>query len=1024
MDSLIRFFVTNWRFSLLATLLTLVVGMLSLGMLRKEAFPPVNFAVVGISTNYPGASPEEVQDRVTQVIEDELQGINGLKRVRSLSRSEFSEITIEIDIDTENTEVIVNDIQKAVQRASARLPSELREDPLVIEIKADEIPIFEVAIVGSNENRRRDELAEKLEEQFEDIKSVASVQIVGSAKKELQILLDAQRLHQMQVSIGEVVQNLPTQLKNNPAGFLDDKKDVSLVRVLGKQTTPKGIGELIVRSNDSGQNVKVKELGLVRMGNARPQVLTRINAEEATLLTVTKKSTADAITLVHAVQDELEKFKTTAGPDYKFSIYNNEGKRVENRLDIVNFNAISGIIVVLLILFLFLPGKVGLFSAMSLPICALGTVSFMIWQDAQFNIITMIALVICLGNLVDNSVVISEHYTSLRENGEKAADSAIASAKQFWIPFTASTITIISAFLPMIVTKGVMGQFIRWIPIIVTIALTLSLIESLTLLPARLQFLNPKPKVAHEKSWFGKVEAMFGRFIELTLHHKTKTLLGLSLLIGSGFVVTGVFNRFELFAAEGVEYYFARFEMEPQTSIFQTDEVAKQLSEEIKAKFPPEQLLAIVAKSGVSQVDPSDPKGKSGENVGIITIGIHPDWAPKLNIQETLANLRLIPKKPKMTKLTFEPMEGGPPIGRPLTLTLRSNNYEEMSKLTADLMVEIEKIDGVVDLDTDEQTTGTEYKFLPNRDLIARTSLNTDAVGLNISTALKGTPVAELTEGGRQYDVVVKFESSDATSVETIRDMKISNSFGNYVPLSRLGEFEKGPAPKTQRNFDFKRSITISSDVDVNKISALALTDQVRGIVNTKIAEYKDVSAVFGGEEESTNESLQSLGIALIIAIFGIFATLVFVFKSFLKPFIILTTIPLGLVGVFYAFAVGQRPLSFLAFIGIVGLSGVVINSAIILVDYIEELRASRKDLDLDHILVLASKQRLRAVMATGLTTVVGLLPTAFGLGGYDPILIPITLALSWGMIIGTVLSLVWIPSFYSVLFARKTKKA
>jgi multidrug efflux pump subunit AcrB len=335
-------------------------------------------------------------------------------------------------------------------------------------------------------------------------------------------------------------------------------------------------------------------------------------------------------------------------------------------------------------------------------------------------------------------------------------------------------------------------------------------------------------------------------------------------------------------------------------------------------------------------------------------------------------------------------------------------------------MNDIAKIEGVVDLDSDDQETGIEYKFIPNRDLIARTALSTDAVGLNISTALKGTAVAQLTEGGREFDVVVKFESQDATTVESIQQMKVTNSQGNYIPLNRLGEFEKGKAPKTQKNFDFKRSITISSDVDVSKMSALQLTDQVRGLLEPKMANYKDVSVIFGGEEESTNESLQSLGIALIMALFGIFATLVFVFKSFLKPMIILTTIPLGLVGVFYAFAANQRPLSFLAFIGIVGLSGVVINSAIILVDYIEELRNSRTDLTLDQILVLASKQRLRAVLATGLTTVVGLLPTAFGLGGYDPILIPITLALSWGMIIGTVLSLVWIPSFYSILFSSK----
>jgi multidrug efflux pump subunit AcrB len=235
--------------------------------------------------------------------------------------------------------------------------------------------------------------------------------------------------------------------------------------------------------------------------------------------------------------------------------------------------------------------------------------------------------------------------------------------------------------------------------------------------------------------------------------------------------------------------------------------------------------------------------------------------------------------------------------------------------------------------------------------------------------------------------------------------------------LTSLGQFTKGQAPKTKKKFEYKNSITITSEVDNVNVTSQSANDLARDIFLKMSDKYPLVSAIFGGEEESTNESLQSLQIALILALFGIFATLVFTFGSYSQSILVLSTIPLGLVGVFYSFTVISRPLSFLAFIGVVGLTGVVINSAIILVDYIRELQAQRgAQVSLKELLIEASGKRLRAVLATGLTTVVGLLPTAFGLGGYDAILVDITLALSWGMIIGTILTLIWIPAGFLIL--------
>ncbi len=1023
MNAIFRFFVVNWKFSILTTVFTLLIGLLSLGLLQRESFPPVNFAVVSVQTIYPGASPEEVHDKVTKQIEDQLRGLEGIKDVRSISQSESSEITVRIDIDGVDSEQVVADIQRAVQRASAKLPPEVIEAPRVLEINAKEIPVLEVALVGPNENRQRDKLADRLKEIIEDVSGVSNVRLVGYLDRELQVLLDQQKLIKYGVALSEVYSSLSQQVKNIPSGYLDDKSSIGLVRVIGKSLSPEKIEKTGVRSNDSGVQITIKDIGNVVEGGVRPRVLTRVNGQEATLVVTTKKADVDALGTLNEVQVRIDDFTKQLPANYQLIRYNDEGARITNRLDIVSFNALSGMLVVLLVLFLFLPGKVGLMSSLSLPICALGSVAFMILAGANFNIITMIALIICLGNLVDNSVVISENYTSLREAGVPAQDAAIQSAQQFWVPFTASTITIIAAFIPMLVTQGVMGQFIRWIPIIVSIALVLSLLESLILLPARLQFINPKPKsIDSPKSWFSKFEMFFALVIGKVVKRKYLTLVAMLALLFSGCAVTAVFNRFELFPAEGIEYYIGRFTAPAQTSIYQTDRIGAQIAEEVKNVISPEALASIVVRSGIQQTDPADPRAKVGENVGLALIAIKPKIAPSLDIKETLAKLNQIKKPSSLEKLNFEPIESGPPVGKPLTLTLRSSDYDQLSAIRTELLKALEPIPGIIGLEDDELNMGVEYQFVPKDVALSYTGISVERIGLNLRTALAGSVAAKLSEDGKDFDLVVRFSDTSRNQISDLTSLEIPSPRGPLVPLLGLGEFKKVASPMAQRNFDYRRAITISAEVDNIKLTSAQVNTVAREKFKGLSAKYPSVTAKFGGEEESTNESLRSLAIALVLAVFGIFATLVFTFSSFSLPILVLSTIPLGLVGVLFSFTIIHRPLSFLAFIGIVGLTGVVINSAIILVDYIRELRELEPTRPVGEILVLASTRRLRAVLATGLTTVVGLLPTAFGWGGYDAALVDITLALSWGMIVGTLLTLLWIPAGYLILEAIKTK--
>lgn len=1030
MKNLFRFFVENWRFTFILKVLVIIAGMLGLSQMRREAFPPVNFAAVAISTIYPGASPEEIEEKVTHIIEEELRGITGIKEVFSTSMPDRSDINVRIDIDRKDTDKIVNEIQRAVQRARGRLPAEVTEEPRVMEIKADEIPIIEVALTASQATltpQMRESLntwALKIKKDMEDINGVASVRLAGYQEKEFQVVVDPRKLRGYQVGITEVTQTLATRIKNTPAGYLRDAHTSEMVRVLSPIQDVKSIENLVVRSPDLTNTIRIGDLGFAQEGRKYPSVLARLNGLPAVLIVIAKKGESDAVTLVDEVELKLATIEKAIPTDLKLNIYNNEGERVKNRLEIVTDNALIGFIVVVLILFFFLPWKIGFISSLSLPLCVLGTIFFMVMQGANFNIITMMALIICLGNLVDNSVVISEYYTRLREKGVEAAEAASEAANKFWIPFTASTITIIAAFLPMLVTQGVMGQFIKWIPITVTCALLVSLFEALFLLPARLQFLNVKP-ASDTPSYFSKIEDRFARVIGFCVRNKWLTFASLIGLIISGFVASGLFNRFELFPADGIEYYVARFETPVQTSIMKTDTLAGLVSSAIKEQLDPKDFDNIVIRSGIQQVDPSDPATKIGENVGFALIAVKPDRAQFLNINTVLETLRKTKTPEGVSKLTFETINNGPPIGKPVTIRVRSNDLKKVSSITEKILTELKSRDGVYNVEQDVQVTGDEYALNVSEQASSATLINNEIVGLNLRSALQGFRAGELNRDGEEVEVLVKLDESQVTNIDSIKRLEILNRQNQLVPLTNIASFSKQPAPQFRKNFNFKRTITISAEVETEKITSQAINAHMEEFVKPLQTENPDVTIKFGGEEESTNESLTSLALALLMSLIGIFATLVFTFKSFSKPFLILTSIPLGLIGVCYAFIVDQRPLSFIAFIGVVGLSGVVINSAIILVDYIEELRQSMQGkMSLSEILVQASKERLRAVLATGLTTVVGLLPAAMGIGGFDSLLVPMTLALSWGMIIGTVLSLLWIPATYLILDGFRNRLA
>ncbi|PIK14987.1 efflux RND transporter permease subunit [Halobacteriovorax sp. JY17] len=1027
MKTISKFFIENSKLSIVLMLGMMIYGIMGLAKMNSESYPNVSFATAIVTTRYDGATAQDIETKITKPIEDEIRTVSGLKDVNSTSQSGLSTIVIRIDMDGSGVVVedVMSDIQKAVDRTN-KLPSDLIDRPKFNEIKSEEMPVFQIAVLGSNEGRLRDIISDHLKEEIEDNKLVKGVTLAGYTKRTFQIEVDNNLLNKHHIGMQELISKIQARNVNIPGGNLKQDKTQQLLRLEGKIKNTSELENILIRSNFSGQSIYLKDVAKVVDGEEDIKVKTRYNGEDATLLTIAKKAGADTIALVENVNKKLLEYEKLYKGKAEFKVFLNESIKVKDKLDVLANNAVSGLILVIVFLFIFLPGRIGLMASMSLPLAIMGTLGIMPAFGMNLNTITVLALVIALGMLVDNSVVISENFTRLRQDGKTSQEAALESIRSLWLPITATAFTTIAAFLPMLVTKGIMGQFIKWIPIVVTISLLLSLVESFFFLPMRLVSAGSSVKKDKDgnskKDWFHKFESKFEKFMEVLIKRRYIAAAGFSGLIIFALFMMTAGNKFILFPADQTEIYIARFELPNGTKLDETNDKLKTLTGKIKEVLG-EDVEHLVGRSGESKVQLTDPKASEGNNVGIVFIYVTEDAKLNLFYTTVLEKLRAGISKDGYKSLTFEAQVNGPPVGSDIEATFRSNDGEELDTLIGKVKERLGKVPGVIDLKVNDIIGDDEVFINIDYEKADQLGLNIFNAGDTVRSAISGRIISEVTLNNKDVDLRVSFKEEDRTDISKLKNVNIMDTRGNLVPLGTFAKFETKDGTPQIKRFDFKRSKTLAGSINEKKITAMEANQILLKTYEELRSDYPSVSLVFGGVAESTKESMESLAQASILAAIGIFAILVFLFKSYLRPLIIMMTIPLGLLGFSIAFATPvlsgymdrTRPISFLALIGIIGLAGIIVNSGIVLISFIDEMRAEGK-LSLHEILVKASGMRLRAVLVTSLTTVSGLFPTAYGVGGSDPTLVPMTLAMAWGLVSGTILTLSFIPPAYAIL--------
>ncbi|MEA3489294.1 MAG: efflux RND transporter permease subunit [Candidatus Omnitrophota bacterium] len=1022
--SLPRFSINNSLFVNLISVIIVIIGLIVAFGLSREVFPNVSFDIVSVTTTYPGATPEDMEKLITVPIEKEIKEVDGIKEMNSTSAVSTSLIYVKIDPDEPDKQKVVRDIQSAVDRVKD-LPRDINEDPVVTEVSSKQYPIIEVSLSGSMTEQKLQDYADALEDELEDIKGVGKIRKSGYRDREVQVLVDHEKIEEYYVSIDEIEQALASRNVSVPAGKIDTATTEYSVRTTGEFETAGEVGDVIIRANDSGNWLKIKDVARVEDTFKDEQIVNKTLGTRSINLVVMKKESGDAITIVAEARRTCAAFLKKAPEDLKISYVNDYAFYANRRLGVLRNNAWFGLVLVIGALLLFLQRRVALITVLGIPIAFLTTFIVMDIMGLTINMISMFGLVIVLGMLVDDGIIVAENAYRYMENGVPPREAAVKGTEEVMGAICAAVFTTIAAFSPLLFMTGIIGKFIRNIPIVVIIALLASLAEALIILPSHMaDFVRIKLDAAgnpvglsRDMPWFKSLIAFYTRIVKGVIRRKYRVLAGFTAVLITCGILSVTVLKFILFPSVGINYFFIRGEAPTGTPLHKASELIAPV-EEIVEQLPEDELDTYVTTVGKIEEDRQDPFAGQASNLVQITVYLTQSQDRKRQVEEIIADLREKTKDIKgFDELRFDMPEAGPPVGKPVEVKIRGEDFNTLDTIAGEYMDYLKTLDGTWDITWDHKPGKEELRVKVDNNKATIAGLSISRIAKTIRGVFQGNIATKIkpVKAEEETDVTVRFEAGkEGSDIDIFDEILVANKFGNLIPLKKVATIEKVPGTTVIHHLDGKRVVKASCNLDTDKTTSLKVNSMLEKKFRDIPDRYIGYSVKFGGEQEETIDSLKSLLRAFFFAFLVVYLILASFFKSLVQPFIVMLAIPFGLIGVIIAFLLHGMPLSFLAIMGIVGLNGIVVNDSIVLVAFINKLR--RSGMDRAESIVKAGQIRLRPVILTTITTAGGLSTVAYGIGGKDPFLVPMAMSLCWGLVFATFLTLIVIPCIYSII--------
>ncbi|MFC1521358.1 efflux RND transporter permease subunit [Elusimicrobiota bacterium] len=1026
-ENIIAYFAKRHLLTNLIYVCVLIGGIFAWQNTNKEEMPSVTFNRVRVSVSYPGAPAEDVEYFVAQPIEEKLRGLDGIYRVTSTCNVGQASISVELEHGLSNLDEAVMEIRNTV--LDVKLPDGVIDDPRIRVFKTSKKAIIDLALYHTQspilDIQTRAELqgyALALENRLLSLSAINSVNRRGYLQEEIQIKVDPKKLQRYDIPFNTVTAEISANHLRQPAGSIEAKGEPK-VTLHSELNTAQKLKDLIVQGGFEGSVIRLGQLADIKRGYAKSKTVSKVNGYEAVTLNVVKNGSYGILEALDATRKVAMEFKNSnlKGTPIVLTLLDDESIDVRNRLRLIVVNGSIGFILIVFTLFLVLSRRAGLWVAMGIPFSFAFTMIASNMLGYTINGTTLAAVIIVMGIVVDDAIVVAEHISRLVRQGVARSKAVVQGTNYMTLPIIASIVTTCVAFVPLFFFSGHFGRFVAFIPPIIFLMLGASLFESIFILPAHMDWdvpifkrIFPSGKKSNGSAGqrFDRIEDAYGLWLEKVLGYKWFVIASLvALLAAAGWLVTKKM-KFVMFPREETRNLQVTGNARKGAARYETAKATRKI-EDVIAPYLGKEVVGVRTSVGSSR------RGGAGDESQFrMTVEIVPKEKRKKSSNQILEEIdSQIQKLEGFRKLKFRKHRWGHESGSPIEIIVQNNNDQERESVLEDLKTAITRYPDLANPEVDEGLFVPAYRISVKRDKIKRLSIGPKDIASTFRAALEGTVLYDFPDKDEKVRVRLTTVDDAKDDINKVLAIPVENRRNYLVPLRDIVDVEKIQSPNSIARRDMKRTSVLYADmtpgVNITPVDAAEYLEE--NVFPDILARYPSTALSFGGEVEDTRESGKDFLHATIMAIVLIYGILAVLFNSATKPLLIMLSIPFGMVGIALAFLLhGKVLFGFFAAVGALGLAGVVINDSIIMLIKLDDELRSIAIRTRGHIAKVA-QTRLRAVVLTTVTTVAGVLPTAYGFAGYDAMLAEMMLALAWGLVFGTVVTLVLVPCLYSI---------
>jgi len=1152
----------------LMTVIVLLSGIaVAATQMQRDLFPDVNTNFITVTTIDPETSlPADIERTITIPIEEELTDVKGITKIVSTSQDNVSSIFLEVDADIDDLSEVVNDVRQAADKAEAEMPASA-EAPVVEQF---DIPFplitFTLAYPPGTDLRGYRPVLDRIERKIKLVNGVSDVLVDGLEDREVWVEIDPYRLQAIGLGFDEVAQAVARKNRNAVGGRMDGSGGQRVVRVLGEITEPDQLNGLVVK-REGNRIVRLQDVATVKETQEEAQSRGRVNIQPAVTYTVVKKKGEDAIRIAAETEHIFREQAANLPDTFKVQVVSDSTKYINIRIMTVLQNGFQALLMVTILLMFMLNWRLALLVAVGIPVSFAGCFLVMQFEGHSINMLSLFAMIMALGMVVDDAVVVAENVYRYFEEGLSPVQAAIKGTSEVMWPVLGSVSTTVAAFLPLIWGEGIIGKFLAVVPVVVISALVFSLLQAFLVLPSHLSdFVKPSrtPEEIEEEndqgfrrvpgygSWllfsagvsailtaivifhlplssndwllanvndgllpalnramgegtfplilpgpeeiitgheinsrlhtawlvvglfafaavfgamalvgFASVRGPILRFIEysyacmrelvdegvhiiiqiyihlLAICLRWRYIVICGAVAGMGVVVNATVG-FKLFSTDFADTINVKVELPPDYTLEQTEDAVARLETRIAEVIPPDDVMAFVTRVG-GKLDVTDQFIEYSSNYAMIIVDLdeaNPAARKPSVIEKELRGI--LAEFPEFVKTTAKKEEGGPPVGRAVNVEIRGPDYAVLDRIGREVEARLGGVEGVVNVGNDYPRGKTEFQIQIDEDKAARAGVDVAALGQALTAGFRGLEAARLRWGVDEVIIRVKMDERFAQDPEVLRGFRLRNNRGEIVDISSFAKITPQEGYSRIRRLNQERLLTVSADIAperAGEVTSKVVNNQIAEWIPGLLKEHPNYTIALTGENEDTDKSMNAMVLAALVAILLIYALLATITNSLIMPFVIMSVIPFGIVGVFIGLILQNEPMGLMSIMGTIALAGIVVNNSVVFVDFINQYRhrASHFDDRAEGADVLrqpkhmssvlrwrsimgSGRTRFRPIFLTTCTTVVGLFSLAFRSTGQEQFLAPMAQAVVWGLTFATLITMILIPCLYAIV--------